>query len=182
MESAQQHQQVNPHDCDLNELSRRFNELANDYQQFRHSVVQIDTGKEKRVLLRPETPSLFYGQANENIDSWLYELELYFEAMRLPIAQQQQRILFTKAQLRGAVTVQFTSSRKHIQEAHPGSSSLILFFFSINVFQSVFFVSCVQSADFHQLSFSVSIVSRFKWFRVQVYGLTFHQCFFSLTI
>ena len=89
MESSLHHQPAKPHDCDLNELSRRFNELANDYQQFRHSVVQLDIGKEEQVFLRPETPSLFHGQANENIDSWLYELELYFEAMRLPTAQHQ---------------------------------------------------------------------------------------------
>ena len=104
METAQQHQ---PADCDINELSRRLNALATDYQQFRLSVVPTDIVKEKRVLLRPQTPSLFHGQPNENIDSWLYELELYFEAMRLPTAHHQQRILFTKAQLRGAASAWF---------------------------------------------------------------------------
>ena len=50
---------------------------------------------------------MFRSQPNENIDSWLYELELYFEAMRLPTAHHQQRILFTKSQLRGAASAWF---------------------------------------------------------------------------
>lgn len=104
-QQQQQQQQSDPaRDREMSELRNMILQLQ---QEMRSSVVTIDTSKDKRLVLRPETPSLFHGQSNENIDSWLYELELYFEAMKVPQDNDQKRILFTKAQLRGAASAWF---------------------------------------------------------------------------
>lgn len=54
--------------------------------------------------LKPEKPSLFYGAANESIDNWLFELEVWFDAVAVTDEQHQARIRFTRAQLRGAAS------------------------------------------------------------------------------
>ena len=54
--------------------------------------------------LKPEKPSLFYGTANESIDNWLFELEVWFDAVNVSDEQHQARIRFTRAQLRGAAS------------------------------------------------------------------------------
>lgn len=56
--------------------------------------------------LKPEKPSLFYGLANESIDNWLFELEVWFDAVAVTVTdeQHQARIRFTRAQLRGAAS------------------------------------------------------------------------------
>ena len=54
--------------------------------------------------LKPEKPSLFYGATNESIDNWLFELEVWFDAVAVTDEQHQARIRFTRAQLRGAAS------------------------------------------------------------------------------
>jgi hypothetical protein len=104
-QQQQQQQQSDPaRDREMNELRNMILQLQ---QEMRSSVVTVDTDKDKQLSLRPETPSLFHGQSNENIDSWLYELELYFDAMKVSQDNDQTRILFTKAQLRGAASAWF---------------------------------------------------------------------------
>lgn len=56
------------------------------------------------TVLKPEKPSLFYGTTNESIDNWLFELEVWFDAVNVTDDQHQARIRFTRAQLRGAAS------------------------------------------------------------------------------